>query len=542
MENTENEYEVNNLISLLNENNIEPLCFIETVEWRDDPIVYGGNNWTYSTLINYITNHSPLSSNYIQNSDTFQYYYQKSYNAAVTFVNDLNFENKIRYYNVGNEIAYNLVKKYSQLNPTEFLNFHTGEDIEDFFLNPHMAQRTIASIAFVKGLVDGVKLNDTDSEIIINDTYLNFGYFKLLNLINVNYDIIGWNWYFGENFNSPNDFLKGYNVYQSLVLLGNKPIWIIESNKANGSYYGTLDENASSIRSLMETMYSNAPNVKGFLIYELIDEKDENDFEDYFGLITTPIDNIWQYKPAFDTFRFTIEEFQHGYHDFVYSFYLKYKDENRNLLTDSGIQNWANNFKNGGNIYTTLNWMMKYDCRPIINNWYDKYLDRSSDQLGISYYFSKLFNENSSFEWVISDLVSSQEFYNKALTQSYNNSINYNNSEKFIRHAYMKLLNRLPDTNELNTIINNFENLNNRNQRRNFVLNYILSKLEYIEIIVKENFEIYLDRDVTQDPSGFQYHINNYLNHKEHIKILILSDEFWRKSIIRGYCYRQNHF
>ena len=315
------------LVALDAFSNIQLLCVLESVEWRHDPVVYDevGSNWNYGLLLNYLNSNNPLGSTYIKTLPTWNYYYNISKAAGLYFGSE--FGDRMEFYNIGNELALNLVKNYYDINNTIdndiqhfFLNYK-GDEMSDFFLNEEMAKRTIATLAFVNGLIDGIQQSDPDNnaKFIINETNLNFGYFKLLNYVNTEYDIIGWNWYFGEKFNSPNSQLQGMNAYQNLISLGNQPIWIIEANKRHGNLDG---DNSDEIRTLMEIMY-NTPRVEGFLIYELIDSEYIGEpYENYYGLLTTPINNLWGYKPAFNTFRFSIEEFQYGYHDFAYSYYL----------------------------------------------------------------------------------------------------------------------------------------------------------------------------------------------------------------------------
>src|SRR5690606_16274253 len=87
-----------------------------------------------------------------------------------------------------------------QDNMTFFYNEYVGESMSDFFSSEEHAKRTIASAACHSGMIDGIKSIDSDAQCVINENRVSFGYYKFLEYMNVNYDIVGYNFY-GEEFN-----------------------------------------------------------------------------------------------------------------------------------------------------------------------------------------------------------------------------------------------------------------------------------------------------------------------------------------------------
>lgn len=539
-----------NLLDLLNANEIEMLPVIFTNPWRDGEVLLG-DDWNFSNIKKYVNS---SNAGNIQSLDVWNHYYSLGDVTGSNFADE--YGAKLKYYHVGNEIAYYIIKNYRMgeaggsplSNEQYFFTLYGGDDISDFFKDEEHAKRTIASAAYVKGFIDGARQNDSNgAEFVVNGTRIDFGYFKFLNLMGVGYDIIGWNWY--SDFGDFNDMAPGHagvntynkNVYGNLVSIGGgKPIWITEFNKTLGSKNGEFDQ-AVKIHDFMQQMY-NFPNVKAFLVYELIDQKysEPPTNEDYFGLIRSPFTTGGTHKPAFNTYRFSIEEFKYGYHDFMYAYYLNYKGENRNLLAadPNGMDYWAGilSANNGSNLNNVLNNILDGDSDYFIKTTFIDLLDRNASENDVNNYRNNIINQIMTREGVLKNLGSSTEFFNKAQTASYNNYSLMSSSVKFVRHAYIKLINEYPESTELNAALAHGDLTNQTN--RGSVIMDILNSDKYKEKFINEQFDIYLERD----PSGgdITNYITNWPGQKSLIKALLMSDEFWRLSVVKGYCIRQN--
>ena len=349
------------LLSELKKNEIELLPMIFTNPWRTGEVRLG-KNWDYYRLEKELNSHYQLES-YVKSLDVWTIYYDLAFLTGKNFATK--YGDRINYYNIGNEIAYRILKYYPHpknpiQNPTPyeselfFLENFLGEDMEDFFTIEEHAKRTVASAAYVSGMIDGIKSVDEHAKCVVNDGKVNFGYFKFLEILNVNYDIIGWNWY-DSNFSVPNWNYDGLNAYEQIsTLSNNKPIWITETNNFAGSLNYQKDQSKSNAESLqaktlkdrLEVFY-HLPNIQAILVYELIDQepKEETYWENAYGLLSAPFPTkeYAQPKPAFDTYRFTIEELQYGNEDFAIAVIQDlFRQEMIDSVSEKTYMEWVN--------------------------------------------------------------------------------------------------------------------------------------------------------------------------------------------------------
>lgn len=329
----EKDEDLDDLISRLRSAHIEPIVVIITNLWRDryaheiyDKPVEIGEDWNYSQLVEIAEDKERLKE--IQEYNVWEIYYQRAFEAGTKLA--LRHGSNIQFYNVGNEMARYVVSHFtipecdasppnwSEIRECFSQKVGRGNEYLQFFYSEELAKRFVSLSAYTKGFIDGIKANDLDAKIIINDTDMYYGYIQFLELLNVDYDIVGWNWYSG--LGSIQNNLQNVNVYRELVELTNgKDIWITEFNSLLGSYYGEARQ-SSNIDSMIRE-YVGLEKIKALILYELIDQKyglAETPYEDYFGLISAPFPTkkSAQPKPSFDVYRYIIEELQYGNEDF----------------------------------------------------------------------------------------------------------------------------------------------------------------------------------------------------------------------------------
>lgn len=566
-----------NFISLLQANNLECLpVIIVSTKWKEDT-VYTGNNWNYNFIRTSMTIPSFLGTNFgkqhIKNLDMWNHYYNEGKNMGINHASSQTF-NGVKYYGIDNEITQHIVSKYlhsendlnNDGNPDQgtnmsfFYDNYGGHKMEHFFTCEEYAKRAIASTAFCSGMIDGIKSINSSAECVITENRVNFGYLKFLEYMGVNYDIVGYNFY-GPNILSYNANVPDhgpFKLYAELMDAGRgKPIWITEVNRYHGSYPDDVEiEQAKKMREYLEQLYTlNLPNIKAIIEYELIDRHgytttDTSYNQNFYGLLTIPPGTSEQnaiLKPAFNTFRYSIEEFNYGYDDFFYSYYKKYVGREVDLLNPNAPNNpigyWSGQLMNGGNREQILEYMIKNDCKSFIKESFFKLLGvQNPSQEALDYYWSVVNDDNLPFESVIADIVSSDQFYNQAQAH-YSSSPYY--SENFIRYAFLKLTEGTyaPTNAEILQIYNTYPNLsNNRVQRRTIARNIIMEKDAYKIRVLINQFQNLLDKPNPQpQDEGIQYHLNNYVDQKNMIKRHLLSTDFWKQSIFRGYNYRQQN-
>ena len=442
--------------------NIEILPAISTYPWMkayndsEEPFIIG-SDWDYFKLVGYINKHVSEGSEYIQSLEMWKHYYKRGLATGNLFGEK--YGDKLTYYNTGNEIGYYISKMYPHpdnpiQNPTPqeneefFFNNYKGDEMNAFFSCEEYARRTIASVAYVKGLIDGIKSIDNNARCIISEGKINFGFFKFLDYMNVAYDIIGWNWY-ENNFARPNPKYYGYNVYEELNKIGNgKPIWIVETNRTAGSrnysgesvYQAEIDQ-AIILRQYVE-QFSSLSNLEAVLVYELIDQEYsfETRWEDYYGLITSPFPdkNNARIKPAFDMYRYSIEEIKHGREDYLYAVL---SDLTGTEPENSVISYWTEKMSKMRNlefflkeVHTELNAefpkvfnkkISKETVNELISPYYQKYLKREPLKKE-SRYWKRHLKKNPDWEAVPVQIMLSEEYWENAVWAGYERRTGFN--------------------------------------------------------------------------------------------------------------------
>lgn len=345
--------EFETLLNLLQKNNIEMLPVIFTNPWREGQVKIG-DDWDYLKVKEIVQNGGNVDS--VKEWDIWESYYDLAYTSGEFF--SKKYGDRLKYYQIGNEIAYYIIKNYPLIetglgsenslkeNVNYFFENFGGDDLLDFFHSEEHAKRVIASAAYVSGFIDSIKENDIDGLTVINGTRIDYGYIELLNLFNVKYDIVGWNWYsdFGDIADVDNSL--GINVYEELrIISGGKPIWLTEANRTLGSYFGELSQ-TENLEKMIKQIYQ-LPNVQSFIVYELIDRDYENPnfAENYFGLLKSPFqfpkENLK--KPSFDTYRYTIEELQYGNEDFENAVFQDlFTQEKIDFVLEEVYTEWVN--------------------------------------------------------------------------------------------------------------------------------------------------------------------------------------------------------
>ncbi|WP_157634629.1 glycosyl hydrolase [Spirosoma panaciterrae] len=158
------------------------------------------------------------------------------------------------YYEVGNEEDNNLI-----------LPQRHGTNVADFDTT-----KAVYVMAYFKGVCDGIKQEDKSARLIINHTWIHWGFLELLKQYKVNYDIVGCHWYsdMADLQNAGGSFGNVTNhLYQRFA----KRIWITEFNIRNGSTYSLKStDNAWFLRNLR--FIRRNKYVDALFIYELFDE------------------------------------------------------------------------------------------------------------------------------------------------------------------------------------------------------------------------------------------------------------------------------
>jgi hypothetical protein len=148
--------------------------------------------------------------------------------------------------------------------------------------------------AEIQGLRDGIMAGDPNAKTIVNFTWIHYGFIQRLVNDGINFDIIGIDWYWDDITN-----VNGLDVPLYLKNQFNKPLWVTEANRWEGSTGG--NETAQSVWINQNTTgYYNNMNISAFITYELLDEPGANpNYESNMGLMY----NTNSQKPAYNTYK-----------------------------------------------------------------------------------------------------------------------------------------------------------------------------------------------------------------------------------------------
>lgn len=160
---------------------------------------------------------------------------------------------------------------------------------------------------WLRGLSDGVAQGDPKAKRIISANWLGTGVIERLIEDNVNFEIIGWNWYsdMGEDLVVKQNGVD-FNIPQYLSRY-NKEFWVVELNRREGA----LDGNTAAQASYIQTVGTNLKaqtKVTGLFIFTLVDLCDSLD-KDYgrMGLVALKQNadktcSIEGKRPSFEVF------------------------------------------------------------------------------------------------------------------------------------------------------------------------------------------------------------------------------------------------
>src|SRR5690606_9189317 len=132
------------------------------------------------------------------------------------------------YYELGNEMDIKTIREKKL----------RGYNIIDYKLNE---LELISN--YLKGMVSAIRKLDSSSKIMLNISgWLRWGFLDYMVQKNVEFDILSYHWYSENGLDIFNINNPEYDIYSILVDKFQKPIWITEINKYNGSKYHTEDQ------------------------------------------------------------------------------------------------------------------------------------------------------------------------------------------------------------------------------------------------------------------------------------------------------------
>ena len=236
-------------------------------------------------------------------------------------------------------MALGFASRYGQL----FTHVEAGNELEGWplwsgsrgkadgsDLSQYDADTLAVVTAWLRGLTRGLRAGAPKLRIIIDTGgWHHWAFFDALRRDTVEYDIVGYHWY-SDMGDIAAPVAGGKSALDHLYAL-NKDIWITEINRRATIPDDPRDQNHWIYKYVRD--FFGFSRVKAFFVYELYeqhaylaDDNPSNDTEALYGLVACPADPMQctgrkVTKPAFDAYRFAIEEQLHGHEDYVASVY-----------------------------------------------------------------------------------------------------------------------------------------------------------------------------------------------------------------------------
>jgi hypothetical protein len=144
---------------------------------------------------------------------------------------------------------------------------------------------------YIKGLSDGIASGDPSAKKIVTISWVHTGFLDRLIGDNVNFDMIGIDWYSWMGSFGAKTVSSNQTLYHKLQTFG-KPLTFMEvstmpTSDGDQKYKTIVDEDAQAnfLTGTANWAWSNRAWVKGFYHFEFVDNTFSSGYTDYYGLV-----------------------------------------------------------------------------------------------------------------------------------------------------------------------------------------------------------------------------------------------------------------
>jgi hypothetical protein len=432
-------------------------------------------------------------------------------------------------YKIGNTFAAKYGKRVTHIeagNELDYVSLLDRTDGTD--LSKYDSTRLALTTAFLRGMTRGIRDGAPDVRIIIDaGGWYHYAFFSALQRDSVDYDIIGVHWYSGAgDIDSPVN--GGMSVLDHLDAF-RKDIWITEADRMHGSFSEAPSDSQSLWIAKYVHDYHELEQIKGFFVYELYDDANLDDAgEAHYGLIecsAQPKNCIGAKtpKPAFDAYRYGIEEMLHGYDDYVSWLFAHVV---RRAPDSTELNRWTRRFislgrENRWSKPTFVESFVREHGAAFVRDEYERLLGRDPDGNELAYWSGRIAQGGSQRD-LITSLCDSSEFW----------ALGGGTDEGFIDRLYRTLLRREPDPDGSARYMAYLTT----GWSRGDVIASILDGSEYQGLLIDEQFQELYGR--LPDPDTRAYFIEklqNGMTYEQLLGEILCRDDLWEIAIRDGY-------
>lgn len=436
-------------------------------------------------------------------------------------------------YRAGYKIGHTFASKYgsrvthieagNELDYVSLLDRMDGSD-----LSKYDSTKLALTTAFLRGMTQGIREGAPGVKIIIDaGGWYHYAFFSALQRDSVDYDIIGVHWYSGAvDIDAPIN--GGMSVLDHLGAF-RKDIWITEADRMHGSLNEASSDSQSFWIEKYVRDYRELEQVKAFFVYELYDDANLDDVgQAHYGLIEcsaqpTNCIGVKTPKPAFDAYRYGIEEALHGYEDYVYWLFAHVAQR----APDSNeLASWTNRFislgrENRWSKPAFVDSFMRANGAAFIRDQYKRLLGHEPDGDRLSFWVGRI-SQGSSRRDLILDLCGSEEFW----------TLSGGTNEGFIDRLYQVLLQRAPDLDGKAAYLTHLAAGGSRGD----VIASILNSSEYRGLLVDAHFQALYGRMPDPDTrADYIDKMQNGLTQEQLLGAILCRNDLWEAAIRDGY-------
>lgn len=194
------------------------------------------------------------------------------------------YKGKIKYYQIMNEAGSNAI-----IDGT-----YSGENESDYDATKYQRTRD-----WIKGALEGVKKADPEAYRAVTNQWLQTGFLEKLKKDNVDYDMIGWDWFSDMGFIGDKKLADGTLLIDKLKSF-NKPFFLAEINYRpegkNGQKGQPEEKQAAYIEKTADWAVEN--KLVGFYVLELFNTVNPSrGYNDYYGIYSIKKSTGGSYVP-----------------------------------------------------------------------------------------------------------------------------------------------------------------------------------------------------------------------------------------------------
>lgn len=214
------------------------------------------------------------------------------------------YQGKIKYYQIMNESGSNALKGPE----------YSGENESDY--DEEKYERTKE---WIRGAIAGVEEGDPNAYKVITSQWLQTGFLEKLKKDNIDYDIIGWDWFSDMGFLGDKKLASGTPLIDKLKSFG-KPLILAEINQRPDGKDGQDGQNEEKQAEFIKNMadWSVKNGLKGFLVLELLDIPNSGKgYTDHYGIMGVTKSSGGSYVPgnprkAYEVYKEIIKKYSQG--------------------------------------------------------------------------------------------------------------------------------------------------------------------------------------------------------------------------------------